>query len=263
MNTKLIVGALGVFAGIVIIAIVNPFYTVGAGERGIIVRLGKVQSHVYGEGMHLRQPLTDEVVLMSVRVKKDEFNELTAASRDLQTVTTKVAVNWHLNANTIDKIYQQIGREEDVTARIISPNVSEVVKAATAQRTAEELLTKRPQLKDEIDKNLSERLAQYNVIVDDVSITDLDFAADFNRAVEAKARAEQEALAEKNNLEKVKYQAQQKIETAKADAESIRIQGEALEKNPKLVELKAVEKWNGILPAQMLGNSVPFINVSR
>lgn len=247
---------------IVIICLFNmPFVIIGAGERGVVFnQTTGIEDRVLGEGIHFRMPFIQKVKVISIRVQKNDINA-TAASKDLQTVTADVAVNWHINPEQVHRVYQNIGNDDVVVAKIITPHVNEVVKAATALKTAEETLTKRGELKDAIDLALTERLAQYNLIVDDVSLVNISFSDEFDKAIERKAQAEQDALAEKNKLEQVKYQAQQKIETAKAEAESIRIRAEALKQNQELVQLNAVEKWNGVLPTYVGSGSIPFIQL--
>jgi regulator of protease activity HflC (stomatin/prohibitin superfamily) len=140
------------------------------------------------------------------------------------------------------------------------------VKRTTAHYTAEELVTKREAVKIDLKKSITDSLATSNILVTDIYITDFDFSKDFNAAVEAKVRAEQKALEEKNRLEQVKYAAAQRIATAEAEARAIKIQAEAVTQQggKDYVQLKAVEKWDGHLPVQMIPNaSVPFLNLTR
>jgi regulator of protease activity HflC (stomatin/prohibitin superfamily) len=95
----------------------------------------------------------------------------------------------------------------------------------------------------------------------DFSIVDFKFSEDFEAAIESKQTAVQTALKAENDLRRIEIEAKQQIETAKADAESIRIQGEALKNNQGLVQLKFVEKWNGVLPYYMMGEATPLISL--
>lgn len=241
--------------------VLNPLVIIGAGERGVVFNnTTGIENRVLNEGIHFRMPFIQSVKTMSVRVQANEV-VAQAASKDLQTVTAKIVLNWHLDDSQVHKAYQSVGDGKAIIERIIVPNVNEVVKAATAQKTAEELLTKRVDLKDAIDVGLTERLRSYNVIVDDVSIVDIDFSEQFNEAIERKVTAQQNADAEKNRLEQVKYQAEQRTVQAKAEAEAIKIQSEALKDSPGLAQLEAVKKWNGVLPQYMMGETVPFLNL--
>ena len=252
---KIIIGVVAVLVLIILlqssIAIVNP------GERGILIQLGNVRG-IFDTGLHFKIPFIQNVVRMDVRTQKSEV-KVDAASKDLQSIHTLVALNYHIDPTKVDSLYQQIGTE--YASRIIDPAIQESVKAATATFTAEELITKRPTVKDEIKSKLSDRLSKSFIDIDDFSIVDFQFSESFNAAIEAKQTAVQQALKAENDLRRIEIEAKQKIETAKADAESIRIQGEALKENQGLVQLKAVEKWNGVLPTYVMGQNVPILNV--
>lgn len=237
------------------------FTIVRPGEKGIRIRLGSVIG-VVDQGLNFKAPFIEKIKRVDVRTQKEEI-EASAASKDLQDVRTKVAVTSRIDTTYLAEIYSSIGYGDgEFTSKVILPATQESVKAATAQFTAEELVTKRAAVKEAIFKTLSERLRTNHAILDDVSIVDFAFSESFNAAIEAKVTAEQNALAAKNKLEQVKFEAQQQIETAKAQAESIRIQAQALAQNQELVKLKAVERWNGVLPTQMIPNgAVPFLDL--
>lgn len=261
----IIYGVAAVIAISLVIAL-SPFTIVDAGERGVVTRVG-AYSRVMGPGIHWLTPLVEGVTKFDVRTQKEE-TDASAASKDLQTVNAKVAVNYNVNPDSLGDLYVRIGSE--YKAKIIDPAVQEVVKAVTAQYTAEELITKRAEVTDKILNGLKEsvqaRAEGNNLTVTAVSIVNFDFSKSFNEAIENKVTAEQNALAAKNKLEQIKYEAQQTIETAKATAEAQRIQSQSLAAagGEDYVALKAIEKWNGILPVQMIpGSSVPFINLTK
>lgn len=248
---------LGIFGLVILVNILSFFTVVGPGERGILLQFGTIQK-IYEPGLHFQLPIVNQVVLMDVRTQKSQV-EVGAASKDLQSINATVALNYHIDPGSVDKLYQQIGTEYD--ERIVSPAIQESVKATTAQFTAEELITKRAVVKEDIKVKLTERLAVYYVIVDDFSIVDFNFSEEFDRAIEAKQTAEQQAFKAQNDLKRIQIEAQQSIETAKAQAESIRIQAEALKENTNLIQLKFVERWNGVLPYYMMGDSIPLISI--
>ena len=249
-----------VVAVIVLIIIFGSFVIVGAGERGVVVTLGKVSDRVLSEGLHLKIPLIQKIEKLDVKTQKEQV-DASAASKDLQTVTAKVALNYHLDAEKVNRLWQSIGSE--YKTRIIDPAIQEAVKAVTAKYTAEELITLRAQVKEDAKLALAERLPREFIIVDELSIVDFDFSQSFNDAIEAKVTAEQNALAAKNKLEQIKYEAEQRVTQAKGEAEAIRIQAQAIQQQggAAYVNLKAVEKWNGTLPTYMLGDTVPFVNL--
>lgn len=244
----------------IIISWLNPFVIIGPGERGVVTRLGAIEDRVMGEGMHFRMPIVEKVVIIDVKTQKVEVDAL-SYSKDLQNVDTKIALNFHLDADRVNRLYQEIGVDYDV--RIIGPAIQESVKAATAQFTAAELISERPKVKEEIKATLVERLSPRYIDVDDFSIINFDFSDSYEKAIEEKQVAEQQALKAQNDLRRIQVEAEQRVAQAKAEAEAIRIQTEALQQNQNLVRLEAVKKWNGVLPGIMMGNSLPFLDVGR
>lgn len=262
-------GTKGIIACVVGIVIVltflalNPLVIIGAGERGVVMNFGAVSNDVLGEGLHWRTPIVQNVKIMDVQIQKETV-KAGAASRDLQEVKTELAINFHLDPGAVHRLYQTVGMSYQ--SRIIDPAVQEAVKAATAKYTAEEVITKRQLVRDDIKAILTTRLSKDGIILDEVSITDFNFSESFNTAIEAKVTAEQNALRAKNDLEKVKMEAQQRIEQAQAEAQAIRIQAESIsaQGGDSYVQMKAIEKWDGKLPVQMVPNgTVPFINLTK
>ena len=235
---------------------------VPVGYRGVATRLGNVTGQVRGQGIFFKIPFIDGNRNIEVRVQKKE-TDATAASRDLQSVSAKVALNFRLEPGLLVSLYQELGMDYD--DRIIVPALQESVKATTAKYTAEELITKRTEVREGIKLLMLEKMGNNGIVVDDFNIIDFDFSESFNKAIEAKVTAEQDALAAKNKLEQVKYEAEQRIAEAKGEAEAIKIQSEAIQSQggANYVQLKAIEKWNGGVPQYLMGNSVPFINLSK
>ena len=244
----------------VIISIVNsPLGTVGAGERGVQLRFGAVTGKVFDEGLYFRIPFVESVQKMDVRIQKDEV-AASAASKDLQIVTSKIALNYHLDPDSVNKIWQEVGK--NYNARIIAPSIQEAVKAESAKFTAEELITKREEVKEKIKANLAVRLLERSIIVDEFNIIDFEFSAAFNTAIEAKVTAEQLKLKADRDLERIVIEAEQKVADARGKAEAIRIEAVALRQNPQVVELRWIEKWDGKVPLYW-GEASPFIGINR
>ena len=252
-----ITAAVAVPVAFLLLVIASKSFTIiPAGHIGVVTQFGKVQEFTYDEGLHIKSPLST-VHPFSVQTSKVEAEAL-AASKDLQTVAASIAVNYRLKTDTIADQYRNVKGSYEAT--LAAPAIQEVVKSVTAQYTADELITKRAEVSELIQQRLAERLSLY-AIVETVSITNFEFSESFNRAIEAKVTAEQDALASKNKLEQTKYEAEQTLVKAKAEAESIRIQAAALDQNQDLVSLRAVEKWDGHLPAYYSGDSLPFIQI--
>jgi prohibitin 2 len=260
----------GVVALLVVILLAGSVSIVPAGSRGVELTWGKASPVPRGEGLNFKIPLAQKIVKMSVQTQKYEAHA-SAASSDLQIVSTNIAVNYHVVPDQVPNLYKDIGVHfED---RVIQPTVQEVVKATTAQFTAEELISKRPEVKAMIQERLEQRLITRGVIVEDISITDFDFSNSFNEAIEQKVTAEQLKLKAERDLERIQVEAQQaqakaigeknaKIAEAEGQAEAIRIIETQLSKSPRYIEYLYAQKWDGELP-KVTGGSIPLIDVNR
>jgi len=260
MRLVLIIGAILVF-----FLFLSPWVQIGAGERGVVLNFGAVQQNVLGEGLHFRVPIMQAVIRVDVKVQKAE-TDAAAASADLQDVSSKVAINYHIIPDKANIVYQSIGIQ--FKERIIDPAVLEVVKAVTAKYTAEELITKRPAVSDAMKLSLTERLLAHNIAVDAFSIVGFSFSKIFMEAIESKQTAEQLALKAKRDLDRIKIEADQTITAAKAEAESLRLQkanisADLIELRKIEANLRAIDKWNGILPQVTGGGAVPFIGIGE
>lgn len=246
---------------ILFLTVFSFWAVVPAGHRGVLLQFGAVAG-VLDEGIHARLPVVQKVNLFDVRVQKEE-TEAAAASRDLQTVTSRIAVNYHVKPEAVGELYQKVGK--GYAATIVAPAVQEAVKSVTAGYTAEELITKRQDVSSEIKDVLAAKLVPYGIVVDGFNVINFDFSQEFNKAIEAKQTAEQLALKAQRDLERIKIEAEQKVTQAKAEAEALRIQKQ--EVTPELLRLreieaqmKAIEKWDGRLPS-VTGGAVPFVQV--
>jgi regulator of protease activity HflC (stomatin/prohibitin superfamily) len=241
----------------------KPWVQIGAGERGIVQNFGAVQDNVLNEGIHFRVPLMQTVIVMDVKIQK-AITDAASASSDLQDVALSVALNYHIIPDKANVVYQTIGVQ--FKERIIDPAIQEVMKAVSALYTAEELITKRPAVSSEMQDALTTRLLLSNIAVDAFSIVSFSFSDKFTDAIEAKQTAEQNALKAKRDLDRILVEADQTIAAATAEAEALRLQ--KMNISPDLIELrkieanlKAIEKWNGILPQVTGAGAVPFIGV--
>jgi prohibitin 2 len=247
-------------AGAIVLVVIGlafqSFKVVGAGERGVVFNTleGGVQQRVLNEGLQFKLPFVEDIILVNVQVQKSE-TDASAASKDLQIVKSRIALNYHVDPSKAYIVYQDIGTE--FKSRIIDPQVQEAVKAVSAQYTAEELITKRSLVRDDIKDALISRLRAFNIIVDEFNIVDFSFSEEFNKAIEAKQTAEQNALKARRDLDRIKIEAEQTVTRAKAEADAQRLQSVTI--TPILLQLRAIEKWNGILP-QVTGGAMPFID---
>ena len=222
--------------------------------------LGNPSEEVFREGIHWRIPFTQQMHLMDVRILKSE-GEGEAASKDLQQVRVKVAVNYHLAPSSAAIAFRNVGQSTDeVTSRILDPARPEAVKSVTAQFTAEELITKRTQVRDDIAKLLREKMTRHGLILDEFAIVNFSFSPSFTTAIEAKVNAEQEKLKAERDLMRIRVEAEQKVTSARAEAESLRLQRQEVSQD--VLALRTIEKWDGHLP-QVTGGAVPLLDLSK
>lgn len=248
---------------IAVLFMLTPFAIVPPGHRGVITTFGKPSEQVYSEGIHFRWPLAQTMHLVGVAIEKGE-GEGDAASRDLQRVTTRIAINYHVKPESVVYVYRDLGNKPG--ERIIVPAVQEAVKAVTARYTAEELISKRAGVRDDIVAALRERMARHGLVIDEFSILSFNFSKTFDEAIEAKTTAEQLKMKAERDLQRIEVEAQQKITRAKAEAESLALQrqqvtAELLRLREIENQAKAIEKWDGKLPNTMAGGAVPFISL--
>lgn len=241
----------------------NSFQSVPTGYVGIKTRFGKVSNDVIQEGLNTKIPFIEKIVLMDCRTQKSEVSSSTA-SKDLQEVSLNVAVNYNVNRETSYELYRQVGVNYE--SIIISPAILESVKSVTAQFTAEELITRRAEVSNKMEETLKEKIESRGFNVVDFNITDLDFSVAYNQAIEQKQVAEQQAKQAEYELQKAKIENDKKIAEAEANAKVMQVQDSTTTENAlKLKELEIkkafIERWNGVLPSTMTGDTIPFLDI--
>ena len=244
---------------------------VDAGTRGVLLHWSAVDltQPPLEEGLHFVTPFADDVINIEVRTLKYE-KSTTAASKDLQTVRTTVTVNYHPEKEMIHYLYKDLGL--DYENRVIQPAIEETVKQVTANYNAEELITKRPQVKADIQDEITDRLNEFNLATEVISITDFEFSLLFSQAIESKVEAEQKAFRAENDLLRIQVEAQQQeaqafgiananIAEAEGEAKAIRIINQALAENPNYLEWFKTRAWDGKLPLVVGSGGTPFIQI--
>lgn len=240
------------WAIILIILFFNSWFIVEPWYNGFTVTLGKINQTVYSDWLHLKTPFITKAVKYNIQTQKLEA-VADASSKDLQTVSASIVVNYKYQESAVVTLYKNVGKEEKVAEKIIQPAVQEVFKSVVAKYSAEQLITDRSKVSQDIETALNDRLKTYWIQIQAFNIVNFDFSKSFNDAIEAKVTAEQNALAEKNKLEKVKYESEQKVVAAEAQAKAIEIQAKAIQNQwgAEYVKLKWIEKWNWTLPTTM------------
>jgi len=262
----------GKIAGLVLVAIIlivvaaSSIVIIPAGNTGVVMTLGKVSDSVLQEGFHLKIPFAQNVEIVSNKNQKQEV-AAAAVSRDLQTVSSNIAVNFRVGLDSSANIFKNIGR--DYQAIVLLPAVQESMKSVTAKYTAEELITKRSEVGEEIKQMLDDRVSEYGIIIEKFNIINFDFSEEFNAAIEAKQVAEQTLIKTKTEQEQAiviaEAEAKQKLIAAEAEAKAILEKAEAQARanemlanslSDVLVEYEKIQKWNGELPLATGGTAI-------
>lgn len=268
--------AKGIVIGIIILIIIGvvafaSVKIVEAGHRGVLLHWNAVDltQPPLDEGLHFVVPFQDEVVDIEVRTLKYE-KATRSASKDLQTVETTVTVNYHPDREAVHKLYKNLGL--DYENRVIQPAIEETVKQVTANYNAEALITQRPLVKEDIESSIRDRLGQFDIVTEVISITDFEFSPLFAQAIESKVEAEQNALRAENDLRRIEVEAKQReanaiglananIAEARGEAEAIAIINKALAENPNYLEWLKTQAWDGKLPLVVGEGGTPFIQI--
>jgi len=256
-------------AGLIIA--VSSFTVVPAGHTGVVMTLGKVSENVMQEGLNFKIPFVQSVVKMSNKIQVYEV-DASAVSRDLQTVSSKIAVNYRVSNDSSANLYKNVGL--DYKSILVTPILQESMKSATAKYTAEELITERAKVGDEVKNTLSDKLNEYGIYIEKFNIVNFDFSEEFNSAIEAKQVAEQnliktrteqdqaiviaEAEAKEKKI-KANAEAEAILATAKAQAEANQLLEESL--SEIVIKYEQITKWNGELP-KVTGSNGNFIDMS-
>lgn len=234
LRNGIIIGSVVLLA---LIAGTSAVTVVPAGHTGVIVTMGKVSDRVLSEGMHLKVPFAQQIVMMNNKIQKTEIDS-NGVSKDLQTVSSGVAINYHINKDDSAKIYQSIG--EGYADTVLQPAIQESMKAITAQYTAEELITKRSAVGEEIGATLAEKVQEYGILIDKFNIINFDFSEEFNAAIEQKQVAEQNKL-------RAEAEANEKINASL---------------NENVLKYQQIEKWNGEYPNVVSSDSSILVDAS-
>lgn len=244
INFKVVLITIAVIT--LIFNILGSFYTVQAGERALVFRFGDVVS-TESEGLHFKLPFVDKVLKVDIRTKKTSADG-EASTKDIQSVTTEVSLNYHFDVAKLKEIYSKTGI--DVDDKIVHPRIQEIVKAVSAKFSAEQLITSRELVKSEIAIALRTDLAKYYLVVEDIQITNFRFSKEFANSIEAKQTSAQLALKAKNDLDRIKVEAEQIVATAEAEAKAITIKTQAINSagGKNYTSLKFIEKWDGVMP---------------
>ena len=254
-----------------IILVSSSFVVIPAGHTGVALTFGKVEDTVLQEGLHFKVPFVQKIVVVDNRIVKLDVNT-EAFSKDLQTITTVVAVNYHVGKESSQTVYKNVGMGfEEV---LITPAVNEVLKAVTAKYTAVELVSSRGEVSMLLDDGLNEKLNNYGIFINELNIINWDFSEEYINAVEAKQVAEQNLIKTRTEQEQAlviaNTEAQKRVIAAEAEANEIKVLAEANAESNRiltesisdlLIKYQTVSKWDGKLPTVMAGSDNLLIDI--
>src|ERR671927_88745 len=268
LNKLKILAAIITFV-VIIVILSESVVIVQAGHRGVVLYVGAVENRVLGEGLHFIIPFAEQVIQLEVRTLKFQA-DASAASNDLQEVATVIALNYHIDPNDANIVYQQLGA--DYADRIIAPTIQESVKASIAKFNAEQLVTNRSIVKGVIDQAIRKTLSARDITAETIFITDFKFSQAFANQIESKVVAFQKYLTEQNNLKAIQVVANQTVVQAQAQAranvaraggesQAIRIITEQLRQDPQYLQWQSINKWNGQMPYALGSGGFPFFQL--
>ncbi|HAX40524.1 MAG TPA: HflC protein [Clostridiales bacterium] len=256
---------------VLLVIISGSVVVVEAGQTGVVLTFGRVSPVVLQEGFHFKIPFAQTVVTINNRIVKTEVNT-EAFSKDLQTVSTVIAVNYHINKSSSAELYKQVGLGYDDV--LVIPAINEVLKAVTANYTAQQLVSSRADVSILLDENLNAKLNAYGVIVDDLNIINWDFTEEYISAIEAKQVAEQNLIKTRTEQEQAlviaNTEAQKQVIAAKAEADKIKLLADATASSNMtiaeslsdiLIRYELLQKWDGQLP-KVTGGASTFTEIS-
>jgi len=251
---RVIIGGVASFILIfAILTVFSSFTVVDAGHTGVKVTLGKVSDDVLSEGLHFKTPFITNIVQIDNRVMKTEVDS-NAASKDLQSISSKVSVNYRVNTSASASIYKNVG--QDFNNVIVNPAIQECMKSVTAKYNADQLITNRTIVSSEMEKEISQKINPYGLNIEVFNIINFEFSEEFSKAIEAKQTAQQQALKAEQDLSRIKVEAAQLVEKAKAESEAYQLKNQQL--TDKVIMMQYVEKWDGKLPVVTSGGSSLF-----
>ncbi len=235
---------------LLLIIALSSITIVPAGHKGIVITMGAIDEQVLNEGLHFKIPFLQSIKTLDARIRKYE-SDAACVSKDMQEVQARVAINYRIDIQDVDKLYQNIGEFYELT--ILNPAVSECVRSTTTKFTSEDLISKRSDISEQIKSLLIEKLQGKYISIDSLNIISFEFSENFNKAIEEKQIAEQEAIKARHDFEKIRIEAEARMLIAQSEYEALMLM-KSIGITKEMLLLEYINKWDGKLP-NSLGES--------
>jgi len=236
----------------------TALYNVDGGYRAVIFdRFTGVKNYVVGEGTHFLIPFVQKPILYDIRSRPRNVPVITG-SKDLQTVNITLRILFRPVSENLPNLYKTLGRDYD--ERVLPSITTEVLKAVVAQFDAGELITQRELVSQRVSEELTERAAQFGLILDDIALTHLTFGREFTTAVELKQVAQQEAERARFLVEKAEQQKKAAVISAEGDSQAASLLAKSFgESGEALVELRRLEAAEEIANQLSMARNVVYL----
>lgn len=267
IGAKLIIGGIALFIGLIILISIFPIVIIGAGERGVVFNNASgIEDRILGEGTHFRTPFIENVHKISIRTQTTVFDEKgsdAAGSQDSQQVDLKVTINWHLDPAHVNQVYQSVGDLDQITSSVLNNNVQDAVKAAVSKYQALDIQRNRDKVGAIAQDFLQKKVTRYHIVIENLSLTNINFSGEFNQAVEQAQVAQQNAKKAEYQVVQVTNEAKAAIAKAQGEAEAQKQVQQSL--TPELLQKMWIEAWRAggsQVPKVITGDSSSFIDLS-